>query len=512
LHRNIFPEEMTHSMEKTGKLAQSSTNRLQIWHWLIFAGICAFPKLLLIILSEPHVGGDSAVYLAVAENIFGHGCVSMSSPTDGQCIPHWGGNQLPGYPGFIALIWLVFGKSIEAIQYAQTAVFAIATSYLCRNLSLIKSGPFKSFTSLAILALFLGASPSLVGWGRSILTETLSISLSIGMFAELVRSLGLGRLRIFGIALVMILGIFLRYDFVLMLFPIALIGFYLHSPFEAIKRGFCIALILVLPFSLWTYRSVSLGLDYTPPFGLTPDGRALPAGMLKWVGTWLDNQYELSHSVWSLVHFDYENFTPPADAYLDPAEDNTVTRLLSKLRTGSQNEMAPVEIDNEFAEIANEKISQNILSHWLLLPIRRIGSMWLSPFPSMGWPFEVPGATRAKLFSKIGLGEWSEVFQLVLSMPEVFVSKTMIAGHRYILILMTILAIFNWRKFPRNPFVLTAIVLGFAIFRSTVFSFTILIETRYLVPAIAWLDIVLVLNLVRYFSPPTDDEGQNQLW
>jgi hypothetical protein len=464
-------------------------------YWLVVACVCMIPKLLMISLSVAHVGGDSFVYLKVAENIFQNGCVSMSDPVIGKCAPHWGGNQLPGYPAFIAVIWAIFGKSVNAVLLAQAFVFSIATAILCRALARWKDGPLVKGYAVFTAALLLGASPSLLGWSRGILTETLSIALGLWLLSELITSIQYKQLRIFGIATVLTLGLFVRYDFIMFAIPVAAVGFYLHSPILALRKGICIALIILVPLGGWTARCVYQGLDYTPPYGLTPEGKQLPSGMMNWIGTWLDNQYDLGASVWALVHFDYVSFKPPQRAFDSQGEEMEVHTLLGQLRNGHQGKLSPKDIDDQFARIAAAKISSDPIKHWVLLPIRRVSHMWLTPYPSMGWPAEISGTLRAGLRSAMATANITEVAKAVLEMPGTVAMKVLVSGHRYLLLILGLAVALFWRRLPAEISVLSLTIVGFAILRSVAFSYTILSETRYLTPALAWLDVLLIVTV-----------------
>jgi hypothetical protein len=475
--------------------ATNSCHPLGNLYWLSLVCICAFPKLLMIGLSDAHVGGDSFVYLKVAENIFANSCVSLSDPASEFCAPHWGGNQLPGYPAFIAATWMMFGKSVFAVLFSQVAFFALVSGYLCKVLARTDNGIFQNTKVILAVALLLGASPSLIGWSRAILTETLSIALALWLLAELVASLQDRRLRIFRIGIVLTLGVFVRYDFAMFVVPVAAVGFYLHAPMVAIRKGSCIALIVLVPLGGWTARCVYQGLDYTPPYGLTPEGQNLPAGMLRWVGTWLDNQYELEKSVWALVHFDYESFSAPKNAYASSEEAARVGSLIRHLRTKYQGKPAPSLIDREFMDIAEDRISNNRLEQWIGLPLRRMAHMWLSPFPSMGWPAEISDSVRPRLKSALAARDWSVIARSILEVPGTVAMKTLVTGHRYLVVFLVIFGLLYWRQYAPPVRFIILVIIGLVVFRSVLFSFTLLTETRYLAPALAWLDVAAVIFL-----------------
>jgi hypothetical protein len=449
----------------------------------------------MIIVSPLQIGGDSYVYLKVAENIFLHGCVSLSDPASGACVPHWGGNQLPGYPAFISGIWMIFGKSILPVLFSQVAIVALASGYLCKVLSRTLNGIFQNSVFLLLVAFLLGASPSLIGWSRAVLTETLSIALALWLLAELIASLQERNLRFIRIGIVLTLGVFVRYDFMMFSIPVAAVGFYLHSPSAALRKGSCIILIILVPLGGWMARGVSQGLEPTPPFGLTPQGLPLPEGMLGWVGTWLDNQYDLGNSVWALVRYNYSTFSPPSHAYKTPEERAVVRDLISQLRDTWEGKPPPTEIDEKFGRISAAKIDSDPFEHWVLLPLRRISHMWLTPYPSMGWPAEISGTHWAGLRLAISLGNLTEVAKATLEIPGTIAMKVLVSGHRYLLLLLVFAMVFIWRRLPAEIAFLSLTIVGFAILRSAAFSYTFLNETRYLTLALAWLDVLLIVMI-----------------
>ena len=84
--------------------------------------LCAFfPRALLSVL-EPATSGDWTIYQTVAVNILDNGCVSLSDPMGGACLPHWGGNHLPGFPAFVALIWSFSERTWQPVAVAHRVV------------------------------------------------------------------------------------------------------------------------------------------------------------------------------------------------------------------------------------------------------------------------------------------------------------------------------------------------------------------------------------------------------
>ena len=342
---------------------------LQVAELAIVTIVIGVPRLVMIEYGGAHTGGDSDVYMTVAANILDHGCVSMADPKTGECTPHWGGNQLPGFPAFTAVVWAAFGKTVTPVLLAQSAAFVAAAIYLTNALRRWGLSVGAVWGVVCLLAV----SPSLIGWSRSMLTETLSLALSLLLLAEVVRSFEAGRLRILSIGAVFACGLFVRYDFALLAAPITITCFMIHSPLEAFRRGLIVALVVAAPLVAWTARSVAHGLPSTPPFGLTPEGDPLPSGMMAWTRTWLDNQYDLPASVWALVHFNYQGFQPPDHAYADSVEQERVNGLMEDLRIQYDRIAPPNDIDEAFGAIAIAKRQNAPFEQYILLPIENGG-------------------------------------------------------------------------------------------------------------------------------------------
>ena len=66
-----------------------------------FVALVAIIPRILFLFFAPERAADSNIYETVAENILSGCGVSLSPVGSGECVPHFGGNQGPGYPAFI---------------------------------------------------------------------------------------------------------------------------------------------------------------------------------------------------------------------------------------------------------------------------------------------------------------------------------------------------------------------------------------------------------------------------
>ena len=98
-------------------------NGVYIWRCLITVALIALTLRVVIVLFGPWAEGDALVYADVARNILHNGCVSVDKAVSLRCNPHWGGNQLPGYPAFLAATWFLFGENMTAPLLVQSLGF-----------------------------------------------------------------------------------------------------------------------------------------------------------------------------------------------------------------------------------------------------------------------------------------------------------------------------------------------------------------------------------------------------
>ena len=122
--------------------------------------------------------------------------------------------------------------------------------------------------------------------------------------------------------------------------------------------------------------------------------------------------------------------------------------------------------------------------------------MWFNPFPSMGWPAE-SGPDRAVMLGAVKEGNWPVAATFVMSHPGDALFKGVVTAWRAIVFLSVLLLLTaglagRWRLSGIYWLALT-----YAAVRTCLLAETILVETRYLVPALAWLEIAVVFELGR---------------
>ena len=444
--------------------------------------LIAAPRVLLAVF-YPWFEGDGRVYARIATNILQNGCVSLSPPALGACEPHWGGNQLPGYPAVIAGSHVLFGPSGVAPLVVQSFAFAAAATYLIHALRVAGT----PLAVGAIVALVLAVSPSLIGWSRMLLTEAMSSAAVLWIVAALTLSIGQRRLRVVEVGVAIAAGVLMRYSVALSLAAVIVVAWRLYPPAGALRRVVVIALIALTPFAGWTLRNVAQGLSPLPPAAMTRNGTPAPAGMLAWLATWVTNQYELPTSLWPVLTEDYRSLRPPASA------DPRALELVAALPPAGA---VPAALDAAFADLAAAEKLEHRFEQSVVLPLRRIGNLWGSPFPSMGLPLELPAGTRVVFESAWRAGDLPEWMRIVIANAPQAAMKAAVSLWRYATLAM--LGIVAWailRRRLQNGVLatLTGASIGVALAFTAAFAFTPFIETRYLVPVLVWLDVITAL-------------------
>jgi len=460
----------------------------RFWGILLFLGVLAFAARAVLIWLYPQAFGDAAVYILVAENILQNACVSLSEPIVGACQPNWGGNQLPGFPAFIALNFALFDHSLTAVRLNQALLAVFAIIYLC---AAVRAWT-KSFAAAACAGIVLALSPLAIGWSRHIFTESLALGVTTWLFAELIRSLAENRLRSLRLGLVLALAVFVRIDLLSLCLPVAVCAFAIHRPALAIRKGMVVAIILALPLAGWSLRSALHGLPPLPPMAVMSDGSPAPVGYLSWGNTWSSKEYHLN--LWAYPAFTktYSAIVPPPQAYGDDDERARVEALLEALKN-FDGEDFPGPLDDQFAEIAKAKIAHQPLTYWLTLPLRRSFEMWFNPLTSAGFPAaaELPGAITTDAIQRAVTQGILGVTDLVMRYPELTLFKAASIGYR-IALALGVLAVLFIAALGFVPLArpLLAVGLAFVLGRTLVFALTFNVSTRYIVEAAIPLEII----------------------
>jgi len=440
----------------------------------------------------PDGGGDSKIYLKVAENILSNGCVSLSDPASGACEPHWGGNQLPGYPAFVAAIWALDGHSNNAVLIVQSAANALAIAYLGLVLLGWLGETRRASWAIAIVVF----SPIGLPWSRYLLTESLSVTLTIWVAAEIFRSVIERRLRAVMLGVAYAAAVFVRYDNAVLALPIACAAFSIHGLAAGLRVGLISALVAATPLGVWWGRGVAAGLPSLPLTQTLPDGARPPSGYIDWGHSWMVLEFEYPLWIYQVYNRCYSCIKLPAAAFGGAKEAAIVQGLMADLATHDGRPF-PRDIDDAFGKLAAKRAAEDPVRHYLLLPAKRLGWLLFSPFNSLGWPVAVRGES-------LGADpDTADLISRILQDPHLFAVKAGVNGYR-IMLLFAVLAM--WRQWNRSRALLQRdlATAGLVYFVGTLALHLIfvLIEVRYLISAYAFLDTVAAVALARKSGRP----------
>ncbi len=346
--------------------------------------------------------GDWPVYARVAHNMLSGCGVSLSAPGS-VCVPHFGGNGLPGYPAFIAAVWAVFGGGRGAVLWAQAVVTALAVPRLAYGVGRL-SGRRAGLGCGLVAAL----SPLQAFMVREGLAETLSLGAANWLIGELALSLAERRLRVVPVAVALGCAVFLRLDSVLFALPVAIVGLSIYGVARAIRPGLMVAGLVCVPLVLWSARNVVQGVGLVPPARrwMLPDGSVGPLGYLDWLKQWVTTQDQRSAAAF-FAGTDYRMIHIVGGPFLPTRQVAAMNALLGDLRSHA-GQAFPAEIDRGFAALADDARAGRGLGATLALRGAQAAGLWArwaEPLPPEARPASggVGGWLKGALTQSVGM-------------------------------------------------------------------------------------------------------------
>lgn len=385
-------------------------NRIIIAALLTLAGL-AFRLLLALHLpnDEPD---DATLYKQIAVNILERRSYAIG--TDEADPPTL--IRVPGYPLFLAGVYKVFGRGNDR---AVRVVQAVADTLTCWWIALLalewapSNWPTEKRRRSGMMALGLAAfCPFTAIYVTTLLTETCTIFLTA--FCVLAASWAMnGKSFLKSAAWWAASGLsgglatMFRPDSGLFVFAggatLLLTGL-CRARIEGrriLSRTVGFGMILTLGFFValapWTIRNARVfGVfqPLAPPSAAMP-GQFAPSGYIQWLRTWVDDVRYTAAMEFPLDEGPMYAEQAPSSAFDSPEERRQVAALLERYdnpsaegdsKTRLRVKMTP-DIDAGFAEIARARIARYPLRYYIVLPIRRMFSLWFNTH-SMYYPFE----------------------------------------------------------------------------------------------------------------------------
>jgi 4-amino-4-deoxy-L-arabinose transferase-like glycosyltransferase len=367
------------------------------------ATLAASALRLLFLFQFPYIAGDSFTYGDLAKNwmqyrIFGFSTPAGPAPTL---------IRLPGYPGFLALVWSVFGMEHYTAVMVVQVFLDVGTCFLVAALA-------RELVShrAARLALWIAAlCPFTANYAATPLAETPEIffsALALLCAAKGLRADALHPLRWWaGCGAALAACILLRPDGGVLGMAIGglLIYRWLRGPERrrSFLAGLVVAAVAFAPLVPWTLRNWQVFHVFQPlaPRHANAPGEFVALGYERWIKSWIADYSSTEEIYWADEPVGIDRLPPRA------FDSDDELRRTQELLSQYQPENITPEIDAKFAQLAGERIRRAPLRYYILLPAARVADMWLRPRTELlgldthWWDFESDAGDSS---ISIGLG------------------------------------------------------------------------------------------------------------
>ncbi|MBZ5504006.1 MAG: glycosyltransferase family 39 protein [Acidobacteriia bacterium] len=350
------------------------------WLFFLLATIAALALRLFFVFRFPHVAGDSLIYGDIAKNLLDHGIFGITD----NGLPRSTLIRLPGYPGFLAAMFTLFGHE------HYTAVM-IAQALIDTNTCLVIAGlALELMNARAAKAAYLLAAlcPFTACYVAAPLSETLSICCIAHTLYYGVRGLKALQQAASGRHFWILAGlwssaaIFMRPDNGLVLPPLglALLVLLLRRPNkrQVVFAGILLAATSLGPLVPWTARNWRVFHVWQPLASryANDPGEFVPHGFNHWVKTWLADYVSVEEVFWHVSGEPIDPLILPERAFDTRPEYEKTQALIARY---NQELYITPEMDAEFEEIARLREEHNPLRYTIWLPFLRTTDMWLRP-------------------------------------------------------------------------------------------------------------------------------------
>jgi 4-amino-4-deoxy-L-arabinose transferase-like glycosyltransferase len=357
----------------------------------VFAILVGFALRLFLIWQFPREWADSFVYEELARNLIDHHVYGVF--LDGKLTPL--NIRVPGYPIFLASVYLLFGRSPLATMLTQ-AVIDLATCVLTAWLASLIS-PKASRRRVFVAALWLAATcPFTASYTAVVVTEILATSLTAAALILLVKAYQnrgqdlepasgreMGNLAPwFGGGLLVGLATLVRPESPLLLIAaglVLLMRWWRPTHWlKLLRSSALLAVGLAVPLLPWAVRNWDTfhAVEFLAPRYYAMPGDYIPRGFYAWTNTWLVRMRDVYQVFWKLGDDPIPIENVPTSAFDSPEERTRVTLLLDQYNPITT--LTP-EADRAFGELARERAARHPLRTYVWIPLRRSVSIWLTP-------------------------------------------------------------------------------------------------------------------------------------
>ena len=401
------------------------------WLFFLLVTIAGLALRLFFVFRYPHVAGDTWVYGDIAKNWLDHGIFGLTD--NGAVRPTL--IRLPGYPGFLAAMFAVFGREhYTAVMIAQ-AFIDTNTCLVIAGLALELMNARVAKTAYLLAAL----CPFTASYVAAPLSETLAIccvahALYYGARGLKALEQGTPAGKLWAIAgLWSAAGIFMRPDNGLLLpaLGLALLVIFLRSTKkkQVVFAGLVLAITSLAPLVPWTIRNWHVFHVWQPLASryANDPGEFLPRGFNHWVKTWMVDFVSVDEVYWKVSGEPIDPQQLPERAFDARPEYEQTLAIIARY---NQQLYIDPQMDAEFEEIARQREEHNSLRYVLWLPFLRTTDMWLRPRTELldvetRW-WEFSEHERESWFALVWAG--LNLFYLVAALRGWLVSRLGIAG------------------------------------------------------------------------------------
>jgi hypothetical protein len=457
-----------------------------------------------LVLRFPFVAGDTAIYEELAQNwlrdhVYGIYYAAGLSASD---------IRVPGYPAFLALVYLFFRRGDMGIVLAQ-ALVDLGTCFLVAWLaSCLAPEPHRR--RIAIAALWLAATcPFVANYAAVPLTEVLATFLTAAALIPMVNAAvqmetlaGFPWLSWLSAGFLVGLATLVRPESPLLLVAVAVV-FVVRLRHRAdwgklARVGALTAAGFFLPLLPWAVRNwVSLHeVQFLAPlYAASPDEYA-PRGLYAWTATWLVRYRDVYLVPWNIGTERVEIGDVSPAAFDSPEERARVAALLDQYNATRR---MTAEVDDGFAALARERTARHPLRTYVVMPLQRALTMWFTPrtelLPISGhlWPIRQ---------------EWQED-------PRGFSVTVFLGALNFFYVGLAVAGL--WRAYhraiPSHARVAVTLLAAFILVRTAYLAQTQTPEPRYVLecfPAVLALGALTALPRVNgTTAPPREAQGES---
>jgi 4-amino-4-deoxy-L-arabinose transferase-like glycosyltransferase len=381
------------------------------WFFLLVT-LAALALRLLFVFRYPHVAGDTFVYGDIAKTWMNHGVYGVS---DGATFyPTM--IRMPGYPGFLAAIFAVFGQEHYTAVMVVQALLDTNTCLVIAALALEICGARAARIAYVLAAL----CPFTANYAGAALAETAAIfctahALYYGVRG--LRALAAGEPNAgcwVAAGLWTAAGIFMRPESGLLLAALGLAVlvqlFRSQKKSSVLLAGVLLVASSLSPLVPWTVRNWRVFHVFQPlaPSTATEPDEFIAYGFGHWARTWVVDYVSVEEVEWPVDGEPVDFHQLPERAFDSGTEYEATEKVIA-----AYNQKLRVDdvLDAQFERLARERVAHNPFRYYVWLPLVRVADMWLRPrtellpIESRWWEFSAhpPESTIAVALAALNL-------------------------------------------------------------------------------------------------------------